>query len=96
MNFVCIGRRRRPFIAGYIHMMKIRSLPILAALAFTSAFASAQPPATPAKPALSAAKGIVNIVCNPSCDDVVVAGRSLGPSPGVRADLPAAAYDATP
>lgn len=79
--------------------MKLWSLPILAAFAFASAPAFAQsapakskPPASSAK---SSAKGVVNIVCNPSCDDVVIGNRSFGPSPVVRAQLPAGAYDVT-
>lgn len=72
-------------------MMKTSSLPILAALAFTAAPASAQTAPATAKPA--AAKGTVNIVCNPSCNDVVIGGRSYGPSPVVRAEVPAGTYE---
>lgn len=76
-------------------MMKTSSLPVLAAFAFVAASASAQTAPATAKPApaVAAAKGTVNIVCNPSCDDVVIGTRSLGPSPVVRAAVPAGTHD---
>lgn len=80
-------------------MMKTRSLSILAALGLVAASASAESGKTAPKiapaPAPAAAKGAFNIVCNPSCDDVVINGRSFGPSPVVRAELPAGTYEVT-
>src|SRR5690349_1497969 len=72
-------------------MMKTWCLTILASFAFVAASASAQ--TTKPAPAGTAAKGTVNIVCNPSCDDVVIGGRSYGPSPVVRAEVPAGTYE---
>src|SRR5689334_1228138 len=76
-------------------MMKTWSLTILAAFAFAPASASAQTAPATAKPApaSTSAKGTVNIVCNPSCDDVVIGGRSYGPSPVVRAEVPVGTYE---
>jgi hypothetical protein len=76
--------------------MKTWSFSILAAFAFVAVAASAETARSPSKPAPApapAAKGTVNIVCNPTCDDVVINGRSYGPSPVVRAELPAGNYD---
>lgn len=76
--------------------MKTWSFPILAAFAFVAVSASAEPTRAPRKAAPApapAAKGTVNIVCNPTCDDVVIGNRSYGPSPVVRAELPAGNYD---
>ncbi len=97
LKILCIGSRSRPFIAGYTHMMKTWSLPILAAFVLAPASTSAQtaPKVGTRAPAPAAAKGKVNIVCNPSCDDVVISGRSYGPSPVVNAELPAGNYDVT-
>jgi hypothetical protein len=75
--------------------MKNWSVPILAAFVLTAAPSTAETARNPSKPAPAAAKGTVNIVCNPSCDDVVIGGRSYGPSPVVRAELPAGNYDVT-
>lgn len=95
LKILCIGSRPRPFIAGYNRIMKTWSLPILAASVLVATSPSAQTARTPAKPAPAAAKGTVNIVCNPSCTDVVIGGRSYGPSPVVRAELPAGNYEVT-
>jgi len=76
--------------------MKTWSFSILAAFAFVAVAASAEPARSPSKAAPApapAAKGTVNIVCNPTCDDVVIGGRSYGPSPVVRVELPAGNYD---
>ncbi len=48
-----------------------------------------KPKAAPAKAPDAKPKGFVTVVCSPTCDDVVVAGRSLGPSPLVRVEVPA-------
>jgi len=74
-------------------MMKTLRLPILAVVAFAAAPVSAQTTPAKATPATVQAKGTVNIVCNPSCDDVVIGTRSYGPSPVVRAEVPAGSYD---
>jgi len=97
LEILCIVSRHRPFIARYIHIMKTSSLPILAAFTFVATSAVAETARTPSKsaPAPAAAKGTVNIVCNPSCDDVVIGGRSYGPSPVVRAEIPAGTYEVT-
>lgn len=75
--------------------MKTWSFSILAAFALVAVSASAEPTRAPSKaaPAPAAAKGTVNIVCNPTCDDVVIGNRSYGPSPVVNAALPAGNYD---
>ncbi len=75
--------------------MKTWSLPILAASVLVAASPSAQTARTTGKPAPAAAKGTVNIVCNPGCSDVVIGGKSYGPSPVVRAELPAGNYEVT-
>jgi len=77
--------------------MKTLSLPILAAFVLAAASTSAQTATKAGKPAPApaSAKGTVNIVCNPSCDDVVIGGRSYGPSPVVRAELSAGTYEVT-
>jgi hypothetical protein len=75
--------------------MKLFSLPILAALALACVSASAETAPTSGKPAAATSKGLVNIVCNPSCDDVVIGGRSYGPSPVVRAEVPAGSHEVT-
>lgn len=77
--------------------MKTWSLTILAAFALAAAPTSAQtaPKGGKSAAAPAAAKGTVNIVCNPSCDDVVIGARSYGPSPVVRAELSAGNYDVT-
>lgn len=84
-------------------LMRHATIKLLGVIASTSlvsssaAFAAETAPAK--KPAEASAKaegakpkGFVNVVCNPSCDDVVVGGRSLGPSPIVRAELPAGTH----
>lgn len=75
--------------------MKSWSLPILAAGAVAAAFAFVPRAAAQVKPGTTAtsAKGLVNIVCNPGCDEVVIGNRSYGPSPVVRAEVPAGSYD---
>jgi PEGA domain len=75
--------------------MKTLTLPILTAFVLAAAPSSAQTAPNAGKPAPAGAKGKVNIVCNPSCDDVVISGRSYGPSPVVRAELPAGSYEVT-
>lgn len=55
--------------------------------AFAADKAPAKQPAE-SKPAQEVkTKGFVTVVCNPSCDEVIVDGRSLGPSPVVRAEV---------
>lgn len=76
-------------------MMKTWSFSILVALGLAAVPAFADSPKAPGKAAPAAAKGSFNLVCNPSCDDVVINGRSFGPSPVVRGELPAGTYEVT-
>ncbi len=79
--------------------MKTWTFSALAAVALVAVSASAESTQAPGKsgstPAPRLAQGKVNIVCNPSCDEVVVAGRSFGPSPVVGAQLPAGTHEVT-
>ncbi len=47
-----------------------------------------KPVPAPATPAPSKEPGFLTVVCDPFCDSVSAGGRSLGPSPVVRAALP--------
>jgi hypothetical protein len=69
------------------------STSLVSSPAFAAETSPAKKPAqAPAKADSAKVKGFVNVVCNPSCDDVVAGGRSLGPSPIVRAELPAGTH----
>jgi serine/threonine-protein kinase len=50
----------------------------------THTFAPPPPPPPPA-----AGKGYLTVMCNPACDDVLIDGRSLGPSPVFKAPVAA-------
>lgn len=51
------------------------------------------PAATSQAPAAAKAEpGFLTVVCDPACDSVSAGGRSLGPSPVVRAQLPPGSY----
>lgn len=45
--------------------------------------------------ASNAPKGFVTVACNPGCESVIVDGRSIGPSPIVRVELPAGTHKLT-
>ncbi|WP_170229186.1 PEGA domain-containing protein [Polyangium fumosum] len=57
--------------------------------------AEATRPEPAPKPDASRANGFVTVACNPGCEGIFVNGRSLGPSPIVRAELPPGTHKLT-
>ncbi|WP_170319952.1 PEGA domain-containing protein [Polyangium spumosum] len=77
-------------------MMKLASALFFAlALVPGAALAEVTRAEPAAKPDAAPPKGFVTVACNPGCEGVLVDGRSLGPSPVVRAELPAGTHKLT-
>ncbi|HVK66162.1 MAG TPA: PEGA domain-containing protein [Polyangium sp.] len=77
-------------------MMKYASALVLALVVPGVALAAEATRPEPApKPDASRASGFVTVACNPGCEGVFVNGRSLGPSPIVRAELPPGTHKLT-
>lgn len=78
---------------GTMAMMKLAPALVLA-LAFVPGVALAEVTRSEPspKPDVTGAKGFVTVACNPGCEGILVDGRSLGPSPVVRVELPAGTH----
>jgi hypothetical protein len=70
----------KPALALVLALIAVPGVALSAETAAEKKPSSSQTPST-----AQGGKGFVTIACNPTCDNVAIAGRSLGPSPIVRA-----------